>query len=92
MEEVINDPTLGELAFTALAAAPDGTLYAARPLAGEVWALADTNGDFLPDTPHLVADGLTLPNGLDYHDGALYISGGSHVYRLQDGRAYDAGG
>jgi glucose/arabinose dehydrogenase len=39
----------------------------------------------LPDTPHVVADGLTLPNGLDFHDGALYISGGSHVYRLREG-------
>jgi glucose/arabinose dehydrogenase len=85
LEEVINDPSAGELAFTALAVAPDGTLYAARPLAGEVLALTDTNGDLLPDTPQIVAEGLTLPNGLDYYDGALYISGGARVYRLQGG-------
>lgn len=85
LEEVINDPGAGELAFTALATAPDGTLYAARPLAGDVLALVDTDGDALPDTPRAVANGLTLPNGLDYHDGALYISGGAHVYRLRDG-------
>ncbi len=85
LEQVINEPTAGTLAFTALAAAPDGTLYAARPLLGEVYAITDTDGDLLPDTPHLIASGLTFPNGLTVHDGALYIAGGSHVYRWQDG-------
>jgi glucose/arabinose dehydrogenase len=85
LEAVIDDPTLGELAFTALAVAPDNTLYAARPLAGMVLALADSDGDFLPDTPRVVAEGLTLPNGLAYHDGVLYIAGGAHIYRLRDG-------
>lgn len=85
LEEVINDPALGELAFTALAAAPDGSLYAARPLAGEIWRLVDTNDDWLPDTPRLAADGLTLPNGLAYAGDVLYISGGANLYRLRDG-------
>lgn len=85
LEEVINDPSAGQLAFTALAAAPDGTLYAARPLAGEVLALTDSDGDALPDSPQVVAAGLTLPNALAYHDHALYIAGGAHVYRLRAG-------
>ncbi len=85
LEQVIKDPTAGTLAFTALAAAPDGTLYATRPLLGEVYAITDSDGDLLPDTPHLIASGLTLPNGLAVHDGALYIAGGSHVYRWQNG-------
>jgi glucose/arabinose dehydrogenase len=85
LEEVINDPAMGELAFTSLAVSPDNVLYAARPLTGEVFALDDTNGDYLPDTPRLVADDLTLPNGLAYHDGALYVAGGANVYRLNNG-------
>ncbi len=85
LEQVINDPSAGTLAFTALAVAPAGTLYAARPLAGEVYALTDSDGDFLPDKAQLIADGLTLPNGLTVDGGALYIAGGSHVYRWQDG-------
>jgi glucose/arabinose dehydrogenase len=85
LELVIEDVSGGELAFTALAFAPDGTLYAARPLAGEVWAIRDSDGDMLPDTPERAAAELTFPNGLAYHDGALYISGGAHLYRLDDG-------
>jgi len=82
LEEVINDPVVGELGFTALAVSPDETLYAARPYTGEVIALTDTDGDLLPDTPRVVASGLTLPNGLAYHDGSLYIVGSSRIDRL----------
>lgn len=83
VEEVVGEENAGPLAFTALAAAPGGVLYAARPYAGEVLALRDTDGDLLPDTPQVVASGLTLPNALAYHRGALYIAGGAHIYRLR---------
>ncbi|MBZ0278730.1 MAG: PQQ-dependent sugar dehydrogenase, partial [Anaerolineae bacterium] len=59
-------------------------LYAARPFPGEIWALDDQNGDGLPDTPRMVAAGLDQPNGLTYYDGALYVSGGAHLYRIRD--------
>lgn len=85
LEEVIRDESAGELGFSTLAAAPDGTLYASRPLYGQIIALTDEDGDGLPETPRVAAENLTTPNGLVYYDGALYISGGSHLYRLQDG-------
>ena len=81
-ELVIHDESGGEMGFTALAAAPDGTLFAARPLSGEVLALSDTDGDGLPETPRVIAQNLSLPNGLAYADNTLYISGGSHIYKL----------
>ncbi|MCK6579090.1 MAG: PQQ-dependent sugar dehydrogenase [Anaerolineae bacterium] len=85
LERVIDDASAGELGYTALASAPDGTLYAARPFAGQIIALTDGDGDGLPETPTVAADGLTLPNALAYDDGALYAAGGRHLYRLRDG-------
>ncbi len=85
LEEVIRDESAGEMGFTALAAAPDGTLYAARPLYGQLLMLSDGDGDGLPESPRVIADGLTLPNGLAYYDGSLYIAGGAHIYRWRDG-------
>lgn len=82
LERVFTSPDPAELDFTALAAAPDATLYATRPLSGQVLAFTDTDQDGLPDTPRVVADNLTLPNGLAYFDNALYVSGGSHIYRI----------
>ncbi|MCC6613795.1 MAG: PQQ-dependent sugar dehydrogenase [Anaerolineae bacterium] len=82
LEWVIDDPASGDLAYTALAVGDDGTLYATRPREGQIYALDDTNGDGLPDAPRVIAEGLTLPNALAWHDGALYIAGGGRVDRL----------
>ncbi len=81
-EDVVHDPQLEPLSFTALEAAPDGTLYATRPVSGLVMAIRDSDGDTLPDETSVFAEGLTLPNGLAYHRGDLYVSGGPHIYRL----------
>lgn len=81
-EDVVRDPQLEPLSFTALEAAPDGTLYATRPLSGMVMAIRDSDGDTLPDDMQVFAAGLTLPNGLAYHEADLYVAGGPHVYRI----------
>lgn len=86
LEQVIRYDSAGELAFTALATAPNGTLFATRPLSGEVLAITDTNTDGLPDSAQVVVRNLTLPNGLLFYEDALYITGGSNLYRLRDGQ------
>ena len=82
VELVLDAHDIEPLAFTALEAAPDGTLFATRPLAGQVVRITDSDGDELPDSMSVFADGLTLPNGLAYHQGELYVSGGSNIYRI----------
>lgn len=81
LEQVFHDATSPTLSFSALAVGDDGTLYATRPLYGELFAFDDSDDDNLPDTPRLLARDLTLPNGLHFHDGLLYISGGKNIYR-----------
>ena len=84
-EGIIHDRQIEPLSFTALAIGPDGTLYATRPLSGQVVAIHDSDGDELPDTVETFAGGLTLPNGLHYHEGYLYVAGESHIFRISEG-------
>ena len=84
VEGIVDDPTIEPMAFTALEVAPDGTLYATRPLSGQVVVIRDTNDDFFPDTMETFATGLTLPNGLAFHDDILYVSGGANIYQVDE--------
>ena len=89
VENVIDDSNIEPLSFTALEAAPDGSVFATRPLAGQVVIIEDTDGDQLPDTMRTFADGLSMPNGLAYHDDNLYVSGGSNIYRISPDGSVD---
>ncbi len=82
VESVIDAPEIEPFAFTALAAAPDGALYATRPLTGQVMIIEDSDGDQLPDAMRTFAEGLSMPNGLAYHDGELYVAGSSDITRI----------
>jgi glucose/arabinose dehydrogenase len=85
LEASLEAEASGEMAFTALAFGDDGTLYATRPLSGEVLAIRDTDGDRLVDTPTIIIGGLHLPNGLAFANKALYIMGDGMVYRYAEG-------
>jgi len=77
-------PAEGAPELSSLAFAPDGTLYFLRTARGEVWALRDTDGDRFPDDAARVAEGLRLPTGLAYHDGALYVADVDGITRIDD--------
>ncbi len=84
-ELVYQSPTNEALALASLAVAPDGTLYAASPTRGEVWALRDSDDDRLPDTAQRLLSGLLRPTGLDWHDDSLYILSSAGILRLPAG-------
>lgn len=84
VETVVDDPDIEPLSFTALETAPDGSLFATRPLTGQVMIITESDGDGLPDTMSVFAEGLILPNGLAYHDGYLYVAGGPNIHRINE--------
>ncbi len=56
-----------------MALAPDGTLFVGTR-AKSVYAVVDTNKDYKADTVLEIANGLTMPNGIAFRDGALYVA------------------
>jgi glucose/arabinose dehydrogenase len=74
---------LGRVRFLALD--PRGTLVASIPEAGRLVALADEDGDGRADVVTAVLEGLDLPHGLAFHQGALYVAETGRVIRV----AYD---
>lgn len=89
VERVTAETAAGPFPFTAMAFTPDGRLYVTRPQAGQVLLLQDSSGDGLQDRVQVVAQGLHFPNGITYHEGALYISGGPFIYRMTAGPPHD---
>ena len=45
----------------------------------KVYALADTDGDGKPETQHIIAQGLVMPNGVAFKNGSLYVA---EVHRI----------
>ncbi|MFM7921511.1 MAG: hypothetical protein ACKPJJ_14915, partial [Planctomycetaceae bacterium] len=68
---------------TALARLSDGRL-ALTSLKGQVWLLSDSDGDGLPDSPSLFAEGLAAPYGVVSDGLDLLVSHKPEVLRLKD--------
>lgn len=71
---------LGHARF--LAVDPRGTLLVSVPRSGHVLALPDDDGDGRADRAIPVVEGLDLPHGLAFHDGALYVAETGRVVRV----------
>jgi len=57
-----------------LAVGSEGTVFVGTRSAGKVYALPDKNGDGKADSVLTIASGLNAPNGVAFHDGALYVA------------------
>jgi len=66
-----------------LALGPDGSVYASRPIAGEIVRLVDSNRDGVADEQRVVVRGLERPHGLAFRDGWLYIANTGQVVRVR---------
>lgn len=63
---------------------PAGTVFVGTRSAGKVYALQDLDGDFKADTMYtLLSDG-TLPNGVAFKDGDLYVADINKLFKFEN--------
>lgn len=67
-----------------MALSPNGTLFVSTRRAGSVYAIVDRNADQRADAVHTLAEGLNMPNGVAFRDGALYVAEVNRVLRFDD--------
>ena len=67
-----------------LSLSPDGTLFVSTRRAGNVYAVRDDDGDQQADRVLTLDSGLNMPNGVAFHDGALYVAEVNRVLRYDD--------
>jgi glucose/arabinose dehydrogenase len=66
-----------------MAVSPNGTLFVGS-MKGNVYAVLDADKDYKADKVITLATGLEMPVGVDYRDGALYVSAVSRILRYDD--------
>ncbi len=51
---------------------------------GKVYAVQDTNNDFVADKVYTIAKGLVMPNGVAFRNGTLYVAEVSRIIKFQN--------
>lgn len=67
-----------------MALSPNGTLFVGTRSKGNVYALQDTDGDMQADKMYTIAEKLTLPNGVAFRNGDLYVAEVNRILRYPD--------
>lgn len=67
-----------------MALSPNGTLFVGSRSAGQVHAVVDRDGDHQADQVYLIDEELTMPSGVAFRDGALYVAAVSRILRYDD--------
>jgi len=63
---------------------PNGTLFVGTRTAGNVYAIVDRDHDNTADEVITLAQGLNMPNGVAFRDGALYVAEVNRIQRYDD--------
>src|SRR5210317_1933246 len=64
-----------------MALGESGTVFAGSRRAGKLWAISDTDNDQRADKVRLIDSDLTMPSGLEFRDGALYVGAVDRILR-----------
>ncbi|MEQ9230460.1 MAG: sorbosone dehydrogenase family protein, partial [Cyclobacteriaceae bacterium] len=67
-----------------MALSPNGTLFVGNRGEDKVYALQDTNGDMKADKRYVLATDMTMPNGVAFKDGDLYVAEVSKLWKFED--------
>jgi glucose/arabinose dehydrogenase len=67
-----------------LALGADGVVYVGTRQDGNVYALQDTNQDGVSDKHYIIAQGLNIPNGVAFKNGALYVAEINRIIRFDN--------
>jgi glucose/arabinose dehydrogenase len=67
-----------------MAVGAQGTVFAGAPRAGNVYAVIDRDRDGVADDGLVLVSGLIAPNGVAFHDGALFVGDSWRVLRYDD--------
>lgn len=67
-----------------MALGKNGTLFVGTRHQGKVYAILDTNRDSQADRIITIADGLNMPNGVAFREGALYVAEVNRVLRFDN--------
>jgi glucose/arabinose dehydrogenase len=67
-----------------LTLSPNGTLFVGSRSEGNVYAVVDRNKDQVADQVFTLARRLNMPNGVAFHNGALYVAEVHRILRFDD--------
>ena len=67
-----------------MALSESGTLFVGNRSEDKVYAVQDTDGDGTADKKYILAEGLTLPNGVAFKDGNLYVAEVSRILKFSN--------
>ena len=67
-----------------LAMSPKGVLFVGTRQAGRIYAVLDTDQDHIADEVITIAEGLNMPNGVAFRNGALYVAEVNRILRYEN--------
>lgn len=67
-----------------LALSDKGTVFVGNRAKDKVYAIRDEDGDFAADKVYVIAEGLTMPNGVAFKDGALYVAEVNRILKFDN--------
>jgi len=67
-----------------LAISPGGIVFVGNRHGDKVYAVVDEDGDFVADKQYVIDEGLTMPNGVAFKDGDLYVAEVNRILIYKD--------